>query len=315
MYDLIQKVLSSMWKNKKIIFLFLLFTFFIFILRFPWNQSVEKIVRLSQKNLPTNFQFEEVNLDLFPPGISFHNFSVNHKMFNQPFSLDRLSVSLALGHWLFFNKGFKFKGRKERSILTVVFSTKDKKRDGETFSHISLESFSSFLDLQILAPLFESLRLKGFLIFNAEFKGSLADLEYAKGKLFVKGNQVEILSSQIQTKMGDIKLPHLKWSQAKAQFKLKDGQVLIESLVLGSDRNDLHVRLKGQIELFYSYNQIRFNAYDFQTRIELAPGVDFKFIDLMLAKTKEIQNNRSIYKARISGQGNKPPNIETLKDF
>ena len=102
-------------------------TGFIFLIRFPWNDLLEKAFRDFHRKSPqaVQMEFDKLKLKIFPPGVEFKDLSFFYK--GEPISLDSLIVSMDLAKWLAFKKGWKFKFFKEGSYLSFTFH-KTKKR-------------------------------------------------------------------------------------------------------------------------------------------------------------------------------------------
>ena len=84
------------------------------------------------------------------------------------------------------------------------------------------------------------------------------------------GSGVEIKDSLIVTNLGPISLPDLKWSQVNLKLRLKDQELVIETLNLGTEKDLLFVQLRGNIELKFRRNRMpQPTYYDFQAKIEV----------------------------------------------
>ena len=311
MYDLLKKL----WKFRKSFFLFVTFTFLLFVLRFPLTETLENVFRESQKQMSMDIEFDKMKLKFLPPGVAFHEISFNHDKLKESFILDRFLFSMALGKWLALKKAWTVKGFKDSSSFLFTFWKQKRKVEDLEHDYLYIEGGSSFLDFSFLEDLSPSVKMKGKASFDFKYEGDIENLPEAKGILNFKASQIHWLQSQIETNIGPLDLPQLKWSQAKAIIRLKEGNIVLESLVLGDSKDRLHLKMRGNGEILYLYNQFRLGAYDFQIQLEVDKSLYLSLVDLMLSGTKKELPTKYLYQARITGQGSGPPNIELLPEF
>ena len=84
-------------EGKKLFLLIFLLTALTLILRFPWREFLEKMVRDFQKKSPqllAQMDFDTLNLKLFPLGLEFKKISLEWR--KKQFPLDSLQISLPL---------------------------------------------------------------------------------------------------------------------------------------------------------------------------------------------------------------------------
>ncbi len=311
MYELLKKI----WKYKKVFFLFCMLTSFLFMVRFPWSDVIEKIVRQSQKQLSLNLEFKKLKLKILPPGIAFYKISLNNSVLKVPIELDTFIFSMAISKWLALKKAWTIEGLKDKSYFTFTFWEEKRVLEDLESSYLFLEGNSPLLDFSLLKALLPRIKMEGQASFTMQYEGDIKNLEDAKGVLELRASQIRWLQSQIETNMGPLELPKIKWSRAEAIIRLKEGDIVVESLVLGSDSDELYLQLRGNGELVYAYNQFRLGSYDFQVKIEASKTLPLSLIDLMLSGTKEELFGKYVYKARITGQGYRAPSIEKLSKF
>ena len=311
MFNLLKKI----WKYKKLFFIFLMLTSLISLLRFPWSESLEKIVRQSQKQLLLDMEFEKLKLNILPPGIAFSKISLNHSSLKEPLVLDTFVFSMAISKWLALKKAWTVKGVKGSSSFKFSFWEEKRVVEGLESSFLFLKGNSPFFDFSLIQTFLPRIKMEAQASFRMQYEGDIKNLGEAKGVLEIKASKIRWLQSQIETNMGPLELPKLKWSRAEAVIRLKEGNLIIDSLELGTDNDELYLQLRGNGELIYAYNQFRLGSYDFQTKIEVSKSLSLSLIDLMLSGTKTELPHKYVYKARITGQGLRPPDIEKLSEF
>ena len=309
------KVLKKLWKYKKIFFLFWILTSFLFIIRFPWSDTLEKIVRESQKQLDVDLEFEKLKFKILPPGISFYKMSLKNPSLKEPITLDTFVFSMAISKWLALKKAWTVEGVKDKSSFVFTFWKENRLVEDVESSYLFLEGGSPLLDFSLLKSLLPRIKIEGQASFKMQYEGDIKNLEKAKGVLEIKASQILWLKSQIETNMGPIELPKLDWSRAEATIRLKEGNIIVESLVLGSYSDELYLQLRGNGELIYAYNQFQLGSYDFQVKIAISKALPLSLIDLLLSGAKEELFDKYVYQARITGQGFRAPNIEKLTSF
>ena len=313
------KIFKTIWnfikKYKKNILTVLLITILITIFRFPGSEIVNKLAREVTQSLPFQMDFQKTQIDLIPPRLSFNNTSFYHSTLSEPFDLDKVSIALALSRWLAFNQGWKISFKKESSELSLLIAFKNKTRDKVKKKLLNLYGQSSFFSLSLLRPFFPYLQISGVTNFSFELEGPIKNLITGKGMFQLQGKQVESKATQINSAMGPLNLPHIKWKNIDIEFQLKDNQILIKKFLLGTKSHPLFVNLRGYLELNLYRNRLRIENYDIQTLIEVSKDFQLPLLDLMLLKTKE-QTLRGVkYTARITGNPSKAPNIEKLSEF
>ena len=312
---MLRTAISILWKNKKQIWVFWLFCSLFFILMFPWSEAIEKVVRNSQKKSPVPFEFSDMKLKLFPPSVVFHDFSIDQKVLDIDLRFDRLSFSLAMKQWIALKPAFRVQLVKGVSSLKLTFSKRKKTIEGEEIEHWDVQANSPRLNLSVLTDFFPDIEMGGVISFYFTFKGSSQDLENSSAFFSLEGSKIDILKANINSNLGLIKLPNLKWSQLDISARLKESNASIESFILGSATDRLYVQMKGGASLASAYGRVRLNSYDIQTNIKADKRLELSLLDLFLLKAKQENLNSNIYKARIRGRGFSAPRIEKLEQF
>jgi len=311
MYRYIKKFLQY----KKQFILFLIFVSVFFMIRFPWSETIEQIIRQSQQELSLNMEFQKFELKFLPPKMVFYEMSFTHNSLTEPWIFDTVEVSLVWSQWLALKKAWAIKAVKESSVFDFSFWQTSKKLDSTKIPYLFLNGKAFDVDLSFFEILSPRIKMDGDLSLKWQYEGSSKHFKQAKARLELKASQIKWLKSQIETNMGPLDLPSLKWSQAQATILLKNGDLLIESLVFGNKNDDLYLQLRGNGELLYNYGRWQLGSYDVQVKIEVSKNLSLSLLDLMLSGSREEENLKYIYTARITGQGPKPPNIEKLSEF
>ncbi len=318
MFRAAAKGLSFLWRHKKRALAVLLLALLFFALRFPWNEAAETIVRNAQKRAPgaLSLDFESAGFTAFPPGLALQGASFAGGPFKEPLILESLSVSPDLGKWLALKMAWAVRGRRGDSSFALSFWRKAKKTEGAApRDYLFAGGRSPLLRMEFFQPLWPKAKASGRISFRFQYEGEPKNIKTAKGMLELKGSQIKWEQARIETRMGDLELPPLSWSEGKALFRFKDGDLIIESLSLGASADDLHIQIRGNGEIKRSYKRFRLGSYDFQMQIDAAGDFPLSFLDLMLSGIKEEAEGRVKYRARITGRGSGPPDIEKLLKF
>lgn len=309
---------KSLKKYKKWIFLTLLLTFIIFILRFPWNKTVQKIASHFQTVLPISGDPENIKLLFFPPGIAFYKHSIDNPSFLSQYEMDAIKVLPAFSKLLALDPGVKVSVEKEKSSIAFTLWLKNKKIKEEEIKEIHIKGSSPEINLSLINTPENSLKASGKTTFRFELTLQENNLQKTKGSLSLTGTGIEIKNGLITTNLGPINLPDLKWSKVNLKTEMKEGELVIERLELGTNQDPLFIQMRGNMELNARGRRIQPSYYDFQTKIEVDANLKSNLIttiDLFLADTKTSIENGVRYLARIKGSGHKPPDIEKLLDF
>ena len=305
-------------KHKKWIFLTVLLTFIIFILRFPWSKSVHKIASHLQNTFPISGDPENVKLLLLPPGITFYKHSLDSPSFLSQFKMDEIRVFPAFSKLLALDPGVKVFLEKENSFVGFTLWLNNKKSEKGKIEEIHTKGFSPRFNLSLINRPGNSLKVFGKAAFRFELVFPKNDLQTAEGSVSLTGAGIEIKDGVVVTNLGPINLPDLKWSEVNLKTQLKDQELIIEKLQLGTSRDALSVQMRGTMELDLRGRRFRVSYYDFQAKIEVDTNLKSSLtttIDLFLADTKTPIDKGVRYLARIKGSGHKPPEIEKLSDF
>ena len=320
MWNLLKNIFSVLNKNKKSLFLISSLISFLFIIRFPWNDLLEKTFRDLQKKSSqvSQIEFEDLQLKMLPPGVQFKNLSFFPK--GRPISLDSLIVSVDVAKWLAFKKAWKFKLSKINSHLFVSFYKTEKqnkeKPESPPIDFYSIKSSMPNFNLEVLNDLFPNTQFSGLFNSQFSFNGSPKDVEKIKASLDSIGENIYLSSLKLKTPLGPLNLPPINWSSIKASAEVKESEVIFKGLRLGEAKDDFYVKMKGSGALDFSYTgQPRLRAYNLELQIDLNKNFPLRILDLMFGSFKEDKGDFYRYKLRLIGEGSQVPNMEKLDSF
>lgn len=314
-----KKIFQFIKKQKKLLTWIVILTVLFFSLRFPWNHLLEKTARDFQKKSPSSLQtdFDKLRLKFFPPGVEFKNLSVNYKRKNS--LLDSLRISMVLSKWLAFKKAWRIKAVKENSSLSVEFWKKEKilKEDPEKRPIVTyfVKGHSPLLDLQVLNSLFSNMKMSGVVETHFDYEGSPEMMQEAKAFLSLKGKNIRLSSTEIQTPLGSLSFPSIQWKEGDIISHFKEGELVFKTFRLGSPSDNLIVQMKGSGSVGFSYEKFRLNSYNIQLQIDVNKNKEMSWLDLMLAGYKEDKGNFYRYRLRLTGKGYQIPDMEKLSEF
>ncbi len=322
MFRLLKFFFSFIWTRRRGLFFIFIFTALFFVIRFPWNQALEKTVKKAQESFPPSFRmdFERLRLKLFPPGIELQQLSLNYK--GKAVLLDSLRVSPALSQWLAFKKAWGFKAAQGDSSLSVVFRSKKRAmEEGELETPVTVylvKGHSPSLDLKALSGLFPRLKMSGRAKIRFDYEGGrLERMEDITASFNLKGKNIRLSRAEFQVPpLGHLSLPSVKWSEAEVVSHLKEGDIVFKVFRWGAPTDDVVIQMKGSGSIMSVYGRVRLNSYNVQLQIDVSKNFQMRnMLDLMFADYKEDKGSFYRYRLRLAGQGNQFPNMEKLTEF
>ena len=319
MFRWFKKVFQFINKQKKLLTWLVVLTILFFSLRFPWNNLLEETARSFQKKSPPSLQtdFDKLRLTFFPLGVEFKNLSVNYK--RKSSLLDSFRVSMILSKWLAFKKAWRVKAVKDNSSLFVDFwkteKTLEDDPENRSVTIYFVKGHSPLLDLKDLSSLFSNIKMSGLLKTHFDYEGSLTMAEEVKAFLNLKGEDIRLSSAEIQTPLGALNFPPIRWKEGEIISQLKEGELVFKTFRLGAPTDNLIVQMKGSSSVGFSYGRFRLNSYNVQLQIDVDKNMEMSWIDLMLAGYKEDKGSFYRYRLRLTGKGYQIPDMEKLSEF
>ena len=314
----LKKTFSFLFQQKRSLFLILFLTAFFFIFRFPLNQWVEKSLKDLQKKSPItqDLAFDDLKIKWFPPELLFKDISFVYK--DKISRLDSAVISISLKHWIAFKKAFNFKLRQGQSHLFVNFQQKlvlpDEEYPIEATQQLYLiKGSSSLINLKDLAFLYPN--MSGKLNTRFSYKGSVQDIKKMTGELSLSGKNVSLSELQLNTVLGPLNLPPIKWTKLELNLRLKEGELVFKKTELGSSKDKLRVKMRGSGAFNYFRGRFRLSSYNIELQVDMNEKMEFGFLDLMFASHKEKKSNFHRYSVRLIGKGSQVPKIEKLEKF
>ena len=318
MFRLLKKLLSFIWKQRKLFILFFALTFLFFFLRFPWSHLLEKTVKDFQKEFPSSFQtdFDRIQLKFFPPGVEFDNLFFNYK--GRGLFLKSFRISTALSQWLAFKRAWRIEVVQENLSLSVVFWKKEKTLGEEPSESpiviYFIKGYSPFLDLKVLNDLFPNMKMSGRIQTRFDYEGHLERIQEATAFFNLEGENIHLSKTEISTPLGPLGFPPIRWGKVEVVSHLKEGEVVFKIFRLGSPSDDFIIQMKGSGSVFFSYGTIRLNSYNIQLQIDVNKDFKMNILDLIFAGYKEDKGGFYRYSLRMTGQGNQVPHMEKLSE-
>lgn len=319
MFSALKKVFTFFFKIKKYLFLISFFSFIIFFIRFPWSDMLEKQVRKFQQKSPSarQIQFDDLEAKFFPPGVTFKGFSFFYGQ--KKVDLDSFKISLDVKRWLAFKKAFKILLKKEDSVLAFNFRTEKVKSQLEEAPSAQklyfVKGFSRNFHLDTLNQFLSGIHLTGLIESEFFFKGSAEDIENIQAGLDLKGKNLVLSKSQLNTLLGPLSLPQTKWRQAEIDLKVREGELLFEKIAIGQPGDQLLIQLKGSSAFEFVGSRFKISSYNLELQIDLDKDLPFPFLDLIFGAYKEDKRGFDRYSLRLIGQGSDMPKMEKLEKF
>jgi len=318
MFGGLKKIFSLLFKNKVYLFLILSFTAFFFILRFPLNEWLEKNIKDLQKESPLTreISFNDLKAKWLPPGLLFQDVSFVYK--GKTSRLDSALVSISLKDWIAFKKGFNVQLRYGRSKLFFNFKTKPAPAEEELVDELErkiyfLRGSSSLIDLKDLSFLYPN--MSGDLKIQFFYQGSFQDVAGMTGELNLTGENISFSELKLNTLLGPLNLPSIKWTKLEIELEIKEGELIFKTVELGGEKDDLKVKMRGSGAFRSVRRAVRLSSYNIELQIDIDKKIPFGFLDLMFASYKEDKGDFYRYSVRMIGQGSQVPKMEKLESF
>lgn len=323
MFAGLKKIFSLLFKNKAYLFLILSLTAFFFILRFPLNEWLEKSIKDLQKESPLTreISFNDLKAKWLPPGLLFQDVSFVYK--GKTSRLDSALVSISLKDWIAFKKGFNVQLRHGRSKLFFNFKTKPVPAEEELAAEPGREIYllrgsSSLIDLKDLSFLYPN--MSGDLKIQFFYQGSFQDVVGQDvvgmtGELNLTGENISFSELKLNTLLGPLNLPSIKWTNSETELEVKEGELIFKTVELGGEKDDLKVKMGGSGAFSSVRRAVRLSSYNIELQIDIDKKIPFGFLDLMFASYKEDKGDFYRYSVRMIGQGSQVPKMEKLESF
>ncbi len=319
--DVLKIILNFLLQNKKRIFLSILLAGVFYILFFPLDDLNDLIQqKISQASGgATNLQFEHVKFGLSPLGISFDNVAVETTGM-RPLRMATLTIAPALSS-LWSQKPFGkataqgfLKGDVEVSLSSGSNTETgiERQRIAAEISNVELGQLKNIFSL----PISPSGNLKASLTaqVDIDFK------EQPEGDLRFEIQNLAIASSLVQTMLGPLQLPELKFSSADIKGRLSAGRLLIEEIRLGRGAEEVSATIKGQIVLNLIksaqgiFPQLGTYSFDIDLNAQKSfidrAGLFLSFIDNVKSPT----GTGARYRFRVAGTSfDAPPTISPIR--
>lgn len=318
MFAGLKKIFSLLFKNKAYLFLILSLTAFFFILRFPLNEWLEKSIKDLQKESPLTREigFNDLKVKWLPPGLLFQDVSFIYK--GKRGRLDSALASVSLKDWIAFKKGFNVQLRHGRSKLFFNFKTKPAPAEEELVAGSErkiylLRGSSSLIGLKDLSFLYPN--MSGDLKIQFFYQGSFQDVAGMTGELNLTGENVSFSELKLNTLLGHLNLPSIKWTKLETELEIKEGELIFKTVELGGEKDDLKVKMRGSGAFRSVRRAVRLSSYNIELKIDIDKKIPFGFLDLMFASYKEDKGDFYRYSVRMIGQGSQVPKMEKLESF
>lgn len=250
MMDALIKIFRFIWTQKfKILFTLGCALIFLFLL-FPFkdlNDFVSgQVSRLTQNKV--YLQFEDMHLNPVTASISMDQVKVETSEIDG-LNIDSLSASPSLMALFKRQPGGKliaegFLGGSTEIKLTPL----EKLDNGALKANVTLSSENISLKnmretLKIAIPLNGSTKIDAVVTADMSFR------EQPDGEVVIVIDRFEMPPSMVNTPIGPLNLPEIKFNQIDVKGKLSNGKLQIESAKLGSSTDELSGTLKGDIDI------------------------------------------------------------------
>ena len=303
-------------------FLALLSFAFFFLILFPFSETSDMVHDLISDGTQNqvHFRYKELSLSASPKfGLLFRQSSVKTPFFSKV-EIPRLIVSPSLSSIFTFAPAgsvvleglFGQDSQLEVSLKSGTRSDTglDRQKLEIHTKSIGLAELKEFLDLPVV--------INGSADLNAVAQFDNALTEPPDADFQLSADQFELPSQALQTQMGPINIPTLKFSSAVFKGKLSAGRLVLEEGRLGTEKDDVHGTVTGNIGIQIQKGAIleaKPGNYSFDINLYLKPGVEDK-LALFLATLEAFKSQDkgfTRYEFRLAAQNiNMPPTPSAL---
>lgn len=323
----IKEVLTNIIKfhKLKIVSVFVFFLIF-FILLFPYNDLSEllssQVVKISGGQV--FLTFDRMGLGFSPsPSLQLTNVSLAARTLT-PVQLESLDISPSIADLLTFRVGGKIGAQGlwggQALISLSGLSMSDPNGSFPRFS-IDLKNVDAS-KLKTLYPTPYPIPINGNV--SADIAGSI-DLTFtAPPEVNFDFSIIPLVinPASVNTPMGEIAIPEVRFGQLIAQGRLVGQEFIIENGQLGQAEDVIYGRFKGKmgLELIQRGGQVTAQLSSYEYRVELtvkdAVPQSLGLVFMLLDQVKQNVAQGKLYRFRISGlRMDAPPQIEALSRF
>lgn len=323
----IGQLIQLILRNKKKIFLVVLFYALFLFLLFPFSDLGNFVTaQVAQATRNQVFvKFETLDVKLVPaPGIEATNVKAQGTMFPM-ITADYVSASPSIAGLITLNPGISLKaeGLMDGNV-GIVTKTAGSTATGTKRQNISVRA--SDVNLAKLIDTFGlSMSLEGKLGLDTNTTIDPNFIEQPTGKVDLNVKELNLTAASLMTPIGPLNLPDTKLKVVEVKGNMNRGEFSFEKAVLGSAQDELFAQVKGTMNLnFQMAAQGQMNvvpgAFDLTVQIRAKPnyvgkaGLFLGFLDQY--KKKESARDGNEYLFRMTGQDfYNPPRISPIANF
>ena len=297
---------------------FIFATLLFIVMFFPFGDLSDAITSevVAATNNSVYLQFDDLSLGFAPqPSLKMENVLVEGPALPLEVTMSQLWVAPSILSLVKQQIGGTAKGEglyDGQFSLSVSKSSKLQTPEA-LWTNLNFQNFN-------LKEITKSLASKQMLPFTASGSGQIkAELDIdPTAKLQPDGNfEIQLKNPQIPTftltneTMGSLSIPSISMEKIVLKGRVKDGRVIITDSTIGTPKDELYIKISGEISLMITpgfaqttvtfYNlAIDMNVKDaFSTRM----GVYMTILDGMLGKFKTMGTGQNRYAFRIEGRG------------
>ena len=316
---------TFMKKHKLKFLLFFVSTFAFSLMMFPYNDLADLVTSqiAKQSGGAVFVQFDDLSLGLVPSlGIKLSGVQIDTQTL-PTIRAGALTLAPSIASLLALKPGFNFQASDfmggDANLTFKVSNGKNDVQKGHidfSFDDLNLKDVQKSFALPVSME--GSIDAETLISADPQLK------EQPNGELKLKGNQLFFPAPTIPIEgFGAITLPDMKFSNLNVTAKLEESLMTLDQLNLGTEKDPLSIRLKGQIGVTFRLVRGRvvpnFSNYDLKVDIVAQKGLadQLMFLELL-----------SDYKARTSGKDTQrylvrmrgrnfyaPPNMTRITSF
>ncbi len=322
----IKKYLLYIWeqqkKYKKRWFGFFLLLFGFFLVRFPVEEAISRLVNQFNQESPVSFQlnYENLRLSFFNPALVFNEAQILISHTQKKLKLKQLRVYPSYPALLMLKPGIRILFKWPDSTMWLTFRKKTLKKD-QVGWFISMEaSHFSLAHLQAFSPLLS--KISGYFDINIELVLDPSFKQQPDGSWQIHGVNIEsqALSYTFPGTTGTISLPSFGWGKVHSEGKVKEGEFLISDISIGEKEDPFQIMARGVLSLFFvkqTFNKssvAQRKSYDISLDIltseELKPKL--YFLDLFFSSVESETAFGSRHLGRIRGNRANPFDLSSI---
>ncbi len=329
MSNVIQVILGfikSIFKFHKLKILLIFTSAILFsVLLFPYSDLADfttaQVSKLTKNQV--FLSFDDMGIGLLPtPSVDLEQVQVETAQISG-LKVSSLSVSPSIAALLSFKKGVSIAAEGLlKGDLNLVYKEGDLVKGKKEIRNQNIDADFEKVELSEVEDLYPlPVKLKGRASGELNVKLDPSYTNQPDGKTEIKIKNFIMPSTSVNTQMGPIDIPEIKFSEVKLRGKLSNSSFNIEEVLLGKTSDAIHGKVRGKLTIkikrFGAKVAPVFGAYNFDISLNISKKKASELFFLtILDDYKQNTNKGSRYLFAINGSRFGPtPNMKSTQPF